>query len=423
VLFSLWNERSLAAEQGLSADGLRHRCVVLPQLLAWLLLARMLRAVAGAGLAAIVLAAAPASAQQKAYDPKDFKREVFKTRFEREVQFRAAAIQVAWSAELLCDATTQIEPFVLWSLGTIGRRLPSEDLALYSEVTGMDDQWRVVWLDEGAPDELHLGDVVTAVNGRPLPSGGMRFELGALLRGASPISNDDQPFWEVMLKARAEARTGQTMKLTLKGGKVLTVETQTGCAGSVTATGFDHEPERFVRQGSERVKIPANAMLEARSRDEFLWLTAFGTYFQASEKALGKARESENVATAFVVGKILAAAVPGAGMVLTAMEQQAENTIAVNSVVGSADLFANEVVTAMGGNPEAGWRFNVRIAELGLKIGALQMTDFRLSNAKEHAQRLTALRAARAKAEAEAEAAERRAQEEAQRQPLVLPPR
>jgi hypothetical protein len=126
---------------------------------------------------AAALLTAPALAQ-KPYDPKDFKREVFKTRFEREVQLRAAAIQVAWSAELLCDATTEIEPFVLWSLGTVGRRLSADDLALYAEATGMDEQWRMVWLDEGAPDELHLGDVVTAINGRRLPAGGTRFEMG-----------------------------------------------------------------------------------------------------------------------------------------------------------------------------------------------------------------------------------------------------
>jgi hypothetical protein len=370
-----------------------------------------------AALAALLLGLALGAAAQKPYDPRDFKREVFKTRFEREVQFRAAAIQVAWSAERLCDATTEIEPFVLWSLGTIGRRLSAEDLALYREVTGMDDQWRVAWLDEGAPDELHLGDAVVAVNGRRLPAGGTRIEFGALLRGASPFSNDDQPFWEVVLKAREEARLGKPMTVTLQDGRTLKVDTQTGCAGSVTATGFDHEPDRFVRQGAVRAKIPANAMLEARSRDEFRWLAAFGTYFQASGKAIGKARESESVATAFVVGKILAAAVPGAGMVLTAMEQQAERTIAVDSVVGGADLFANEVVAAMGGDPNAGWRLNERFAELGLKVDAVGMTPLRLSNAKEHAQRLIALQAARARAEAEA------AEREARGEPPQAPSR
>lgn len=347
----------------------------------------------------LLLCLALGAVAQPAYDPKEFKREVFKTRFEREVQFRAAAIQVAWSAELLCDQTTEIEPFVLWSLGTVGRRLSAEDLQLYAEVTGMDDQWRVAWLDEGAPDELHVGDVVVAVNGRKLPAGGTRVDFGALLRGASPFSNDDQPFWDVMLQAREEARQGKPMTVTLKDGRILPVDTQTGCAGSVTATGFDHEPDRFRREGAVRAKIPANAMLEARSRDEFRWLAAFGTYFQASEKAIGKARESATVGNAFVVGKILAAAVPGAGMVLSAMEQQAERTIAVDSVVGNADLFANEVVAAMGGDANAGWRLNERFAELGLKVDALGMSPFRLSNAKEHAQRLIALQAARAQAE------------------------
>ena len=114
------------------------------------------------------------AAQTAAYDPRDFQREVFKTRFEREVRFRAAAIQVAWSAERLCDATTEIEPFVLWSLGTTGRDLSSADRELFSEVTGMDDPWRVAWLDEGAPEALHVGDVVVAVNDRPLPGGSTR---------------------------------------------------------------------------------------------------------------------------------------------------------------------------------------------------------------------------------------------------------
>ncbi len=372
----------------------------------------------------LALLLAPALAQQAvAYDPKDFKRVVYKTRFEREVEFRAAAIQVAWSAELLCDATTEIEPFVLWSLGTVGRSLDADELALYGEVTGMDEQWRVAWLDEGAPDALNMGDVVLAVNGRELPKGGTRFDLGALLRGALPLSNDEQPFWDVMLLARAEARAGKPMTLTLKDGRILPVDTQTGCAGSVTASGFDHEPDRFQRNGAVRVKIPANAMLEARARDEFRWLAAFGTYFQASENALGKARDSAHVATAFVVGKILAAVVPGAGMLLTAAEQQAERSIAVDSVVGAADLFANEVVAAMGGDANAGWRLNERFAELGLSVDALHMDALRLSNAKEHAQRLLALQAAQARAAADAEAAQGRAQEQARRQPLVLPVR
>jgi hypothetical protein len=362
-------------------------------------------------------------AQTAPYDPRDFQREVFKTRFEREVRFRAAAIQVAWSAERLCDATTEIEPFVLWSLGTTGRDLSSADRELFGEVTGMDDAWRVAWLDEGAPEALHLGDVVVAVNGRKLPGGSTRFDLGAIIRGASPFSNDDQPFWSVMLEAREEAKQGKPMQITLADGRVLPVDTQSGCAGSVTATGFDHEPDRLVRQGGVKVKIPANAMLEARARDEFRWLAAFGTYFQANETAIGKGRQSDQVASAFVVGKILALAVPGAGMVLSALEQQAERSIAVDSVVGSADLFANEVVAAMGGDPTVGWRFNERLAALGLDAGVLRMDALRLANAKEHAQRLADLQAAQVKVDAEAEAAERQAQDAARLQPLVLPPR
>jgi hypothetical protein len=363
----------------------------------------------------------PAWGQTAVYDPQDFMRQVFKTRFERELQFRAAAIEVAWRAERLCDATTEIEPFVLWSLGTLGKPLAARELKLYGEVTGMDQAWRVAWLGEGAPGDLHLGDAVIAINGRPLPTGGTRLDLGAVWRGASPVSNDDQPFWDLMHQAREEARRGQTMRITLHGGRELSVPTRTGCAGVVTATGFDHEPDRLGRQGSERVKIPANAMLEARSRDEFRWLAAFGTFFQANQQAIAQGRESDQLVGAFEVGKILALAVPGAGLLLSVLEPQAERMMAVDSVAGQADLFANEVVAAMGGDPSAGWRFNERLASLGLAVDVLGMTPFRRANAQAHAQRLSDLQAARGKSPAEAESAEPRAQEATPPTPLALP--
>lgn len=360
---------------------------------------RSRRGLGWAALVAALFAFALAPALAQPYDPRDFKREMFKMRFQREMQFRVAALQVAWSAERMCQATTEIEPFVLWSLGSVGRTLSREDEALLSEVTSMDANWRVAWLDEAAPDELRIGDVVTAVNGRPLPTGGSRFDMTAILRGASPVAGDDQGYREVMALARAEALVGQPMTITLADGRRLKVETQTGCAGTVFASGFDHEPDRFWRQGSQRTKIPANAMLEARSRDEFRWLAAFGTFFQATEHALARAREADGVGNAFAVGKILALAIPGATMLLSVLEQQADRLLAVDSVVGGADLFANEVVTAMGGDPSAGHRLNERFARLGLAVDTLGMTPVRLANAQEHAGRLTRLQAAAARAQ------------------------
>jgi ABC-type nitrate/sulfonate/bicarbonate transport system substrate-binding protein len=94
--------------------------------------------------------------------------------------------------------------------------------------------------------------------------------------------------------------------------------------------------------------------------------------------------------------------------------------MAVDSVVGSADLFADEVVAALGGDPAAGLQLNERMLADGLKVDAVLMSEFRRSNAAEHARRLNAIRAAQEKAQAEADAAERRAQEEAQKQPLVV---
>jgi len=351
-----------------------------------------------------------------AYDHA-FERDLFKTRFAQEVKFRAAAIQVAWSAEALCQVTTRIEPFVLLSLHSLKKRLSDLDQRLFRETTGMDQKWRVVWADEGAPDELKLGDVVTAVNGRALPGGGTRFEMGALFRGASMFASDDQGFWDVMLQARQEAASGKPMTLTLEDGRVLPVETQGGCAGSVTASAFDVDPDIFWRQGNQRAKIPANAMLEARDRDELRWLAAFGVYFQASQAAIAAVQKSQGVSNGFLVGKILALAVPGAGMLLSAAEAQAEKAIAVDSIVGNADLFANEVVAAMGGDVSAGLRLSERLLGLSIKVDAVMMDGLRRSNAAEHALRIKALQAV----QAERERAEATAQEEAQRQPLVLP--
>ncbi|MFY9514017.1 MAG: hypothetical protein WAQ05_23895 [Rubrivivax sp.] len=375
------------------------------------------------GLVCCLVAGLLAAGQVVAAEAGQFERELFKTRFDHEVAFRAAAIQVAWGAEALCDNVTEIEPFVLWSVHSLKKRLSGKELELLKQATGMDDKWRVVWMDESAPDELKLGDVVTAINGKPLPGGSSRIDLGGLFKGGSMVASDDLGFWEVVLKAREQSAEGTPMTLTLADGRQLQVDTQTGCAGSVTASAFDADPDQFWRQGAQRAKIPANAMLEARSRDEFRWLAAFGTYFQASENAIGRARSSEDRSTAFVVGKILMLAVPGAGMLLTAAEAQADKALAVDSVVGSADLFANEVVAALGGDPSAGLALNERLLAQGSKVDALLMGESRRSNAAEHARRLKALQAAQAKAAADAELAERRAQEEAQQRPLVLRPR
>jgi len=361
------------------------------------------------------LAAGPAQAQ----GDRAFERDLYKTRFEQEVKFRAAAIHVAWGAEALCDSTTQIEPFVLLSVHAMRRRLDDRDMALFREVTGMDDKWRVVWADEGAPEDLHLRDAVTHVNARPLPSGGTRFEVGALFRGGQMVSNDDGGFWDVMLKARKEAGQGLPMTLTLQDGRKLAVDTQKGCAGSVTASPFDNDPDSFWRQGTLRVKIPANAMIEAQTVDEFRWLAAFGTYFQASQSAIRASQRSEGVSTGFLVGKILAIAVPGAGMLLSVAEAQAERAIAVDSIVGSADLFANEVVASLGGDPSAGLRLTERLMARGVKVDAVMMDDFRRSNSASHAKQIKAIQTA----QAELERAELRAQEDAERRKqLLLPP-
>ncbi len=356
------------------------------------------------------LALGVSAAVQADYD-RAFERELFKTRFEQEVKFRAAAIQVAWGAEALCHATTQVEPFVLLSVYSMRRRLADADLALFREVTGMDEKWRVVWADEGAPDELQLRDVVTAVNGRPLPAGSTKMNVGALFRGGSVMSNDDQGFWDAMLEARREAASGKPLLITLEDGRKLEVETQTGCAGSVTASAFDNDPDTFWRQGTARAKIPANAMIEARNADEFRWLAAFGTYFQASKSAIAAVQRAEGASTGFLVGQILSIALPGAGMLLAAAEAQAERSIAVDGIIGSADLFANEVVAALGGDAAAGLHLSERMLAQGMKVDAVLMDDLRRSNAAEHARRIKRLQAA----QAEREHAEMQAHEAAAR--------
>ena len=361
--------------------------------------------------AAAALAQAPAPVSDKA-----FERELYKTRFEHEVAFRAAAIEVAWAAEKVCDTTIEIEPFVLLSVHSLRRSLSDSHMVIFRQVTSMDEKWRVVWLDEGAPDEMKIGQAVAAVNGRPLAGGSTKFEMNAWFSGRSMVTRDDQAFWDVMLAARKEAKDGKPMVVTLEDGRKLPVETQTGCAGSVTASSFDADPDVFWRQGNTRAKIPANAMLEARSKDEFRWLAAFGTYFQASQRAIQRVKQADNMSNGFVVGKVLMMAVPGAGMLLSAAEAQAEKALTVDSIVGDADLFANEVVAAMGGDPAAGLRFSERMLSLQMKVDAVLMDEFRRSNAAEHVRRLKALRAG----QAERERAEALAQEEAQKAPLKL---
>ena len=361
--------------------------------------------------------AAPAPA--KAYDFA-FERDLYKTRFEHEVQFRAAAIHVAWAAEALCHATAQIEPFVLLSTHALRRRLEKQELELLREVTGLDEKWRVVWADESAPDDLKLRDVVTAINDRKLPAGATRFEIGAMFSGGSMVAQDDQGFWDVLHQARREAGAGKPMVITLEDGRKLKVETQTGCAGSVTASSFDADADTFKRLGNQRVKIPANAMIAARDRDELRWLAAFGTYFQASQEAIQRAQRVDGLNTGFTVGRFLSMVVPGSTLLVLAAEAQAERQIVVEGVMGGADLFANEVVVALGGDVAAGLRLSERMRSQGLKVDVVMMDERRRSNAAEHARRIQLIQAAEAEAERKEAQRQADAQREAQRQPLIL---
>jgi len=336
----------------------------------------------------------------------EFDRQRFKTAFEHEIAFREAAIHVAWGAEPLCDDTSEIEPFVLWSTSTVRTGLSEHQRRLFTQATGMDQHWRLAWLDEAAPDELKLGQRVVAVNKRPLPSPGAKIEIAAVLRGGSAVSVDDQAFWEVMHQAREEANADSSMTLTLEGGREVKVSTQTGCAGTVTATAFDDEPHNFQRQDGRRSKIPGNALLEAHTRDERRWLAAFGTYFLASEGSILRQRSSDSTANAFMIGKVLALAVPGAGTVLSAVEAQTQRSIQVDGLVGGADLFANEVVLALGGNPAVGMKLSDRLKAKGIKADVVQMTEFRRSNVELHLAKLAEIDAARRQADLAAEAAE-----------------
>ena len=263
-----------------------------------------------------------ACGQAKPAHDHAFERDLFKTGFELEVKFVAAAIHGAWAAHALCQVTSQLEPFVLLSVHSVKMRFSALDQRLLRESTGMDTNWRAVWADEGAHDDLQFGDVEVAVNGRPLPGGGARFEIGALFKGGPMISSDDHGFRDVMLQARQGATAGRPMSLTLAVGHKLEFETRTGCAGSVAASAFDTDADIFWRQGNKRAKIPANALLAAQGTDELRWLAAFGTCLQASQASIAAVQKSEGVSNGFLVGKIFAIAVPGAGMLLSAVSFQ-----------------------------------------------------------------------------------------------------
>lgn len=355
----------------------------------------------GAALGLAVLALAPAQAGEFS---DEFDRQRFKSGFQHEIAFREAALHVAWSAEPLCDDTSEIEPFVLWSLRGLRKGLSGNAQKLFTQATGMDEHWRIAWLDEGAPDSLRLGQRVVAVNQRLLPAPGSKVELSAVLRGGSAFSVDDQAFWQVMHQARQEANADSAMVLTLDGGQQVRVSTQTGCAGTVTATAFDDEPQNFLRQDGLRSKIPGHAMLAAHTRDERRWLAAFGTYFLASERSILRQRSSDSVGNAFLVGKVLALAVPGVGTVLSAVESQTQRSLQVDGLIGGADLFANEVVLAMGGDPAVGLKLSDRLARDKVVADILPMTPFRRSNVEIQLQQLQAIETARRQAELAAEA-------------------
>ena len=365
----------------------------LPRWLSWLFIA--------VGLL-LPLVAPPARAGEFS---DEFDRQRFKDGLAHEIAFRESALHVAWGAEPLCDDTTEIEPLVLWSVRSMLKPLSAHEQGLFKQATGMDEHWRIAWLDEGAPDELKLGQRVVAINQRPLPAPGTKLELTAVLRGGAAMTVDDQAFWAVLHQARDEASADASMTLTLDDGRLVKISTQTGCSGTVTASAFDNEPQNFLRQDGQRSKLPGNALLEARSRDERRWLAAFGTYFLASEGGVLRQRSSDKVGNAFLIGKVLALAVPGAGTLLAAVEAQTQRSIQVDSLVGGADLFANEVVMALGGDPAAGIQLSDRLKAKGILADVLVMSEFRRSNAELHVRQLREIDSARRAAELAAEQA------------------
>jgi hypothetical protein len=369
----------------------------------WQLLPSGLR---GLALCAVLLLPLAAPSARAGEFSDEFDRQRFKDGLVHEIAFREAALHVAWGAEPLCDDTSEIEPLVLWSVRSMLKSLSAHEQVLFKQATGMDEHWRIAWLDEGAPDELKLGQRVLAINQRLLPAPGTKIEITAVLRGGSAMSVDDQAFWTVMHQAREEANANSAMTLTLEDGRDIRVSTQTGCAGTVTATAFDNEPQNFLRQDGRRSKIPGNAMLEARSPDERRWLAAFGSYFLASEGSILRQRSSDNTANVFLIGKVLAVAVPGAGTVLAVMEASAQRTILVDGLVGGADLFANEVVMAMGGDPSVGLKLSDRLRAKGIAADVLVMSEFLRSNVELHLRQLQEIAEARRKADLAAEAAE-----------------
>ncbi len=351
--------------------------------------------------AAVALFAALAGQAGSAGEFSDqFDRQRFKAGLAQEIAFREAAIHVAWGAEALCDDTAEIEPFVLWSTRTLRKGLSTGQQLLFTQATGMDEHWRIAWLDEAAPDALKIGDRVVAINGLPLPEPSTRFELTAVLRGGSVLAVDDQAFWALMHQARETANADQRMRLTLDGGRQLEVSTQTGCAGTVTASPFDDEPANFLRQEGRRSKIPGNVLQAARTTDEYRWLAAFGLYFLSSEKGLLRQRTADDMGRAYLVGKVLTVALPGVGTVLSALESQSQRMLQVDGLVGGADLFANEVVMAMGGDPSAGLQLSDRLLARAIAADVIVFDPFRRSNVVQHLRTLREIDAARQKSEA-----------------------
>ena len=94
-------------------------------------------------MAALCLATLALPSAQAGEFSDEFDRQRFKTAFQHEIAFRETALHVAWAAEPLCDDTSEIEPFVLWSLRGVRKGLSTEQQKLFTQTTGMDENWRI----------------------------------------------------------------------------------------------------------------------------------------------------------------------------------------------------------------------------------------------------------------------------------------
>lgn len=283
---------------------------------------------------------------------------------ERAARYQQAVHEVSTFAADRCPQQAAREPFMLLTLGHMGRHYGMERYAAYWEAGGFDEHLRVLWATPGSG--LRRGERVLRIND---------IDIGP---GDIPLAR----YLDATSRARDAALEGKPYRVTLEDGRTVDVPVRKACRTLTHAMPlFEANDQVEVTPALHgAIVLPRNAIHEARTEDEYRYLAGVAVYLSASEAARNRRRGGLAMQAGALVGiTALIVAMPVVGIVanpvVSAVTNQGANALQRAGMSVQAAVFASRIVADMGGDALAGLALVGRLQASGLAAPSVLLTQ------------------------------------------------